>query len=343
MKPKVSVVVPIYNVERYLEKCIKSLAGQTLTDIEIILINDGSTDGSGKIVDDWAKHDKRIVAFHQQNAGYGTTVNFGILKARGEYVGIIEPDDFVEDDMFAQLYEKAVRNKIDVAKGMFFKYNSSLPKDEQDQLFVNPSGVDLRLAPDQAFAISEWPTLLAFHASIWSAIYRADFVKKIKLQETAGASYQDLPFMFKTLIQAQRIVVVKKAFVHWRNDPDQVHSTSNTGKKSLKMIESCKVGVEIVKQSGEYDILKEALVIHLVWTNVGFFKSVDKQFRKEYYQELRELLLPFRKDTSLKYQYFRPIDKIFFNLVTGRSWILMSAGLYILRIYNCLKKPKTLV
>lgn len=336
-RPKVSIIVPVYNVEKYLEECLTSLLGQTLASIEVILIDDGSTDESGKIIDRFAQQDSRIVVLHQSNAGYGATVNRGIAKARGEYIGIIEPDDFVEPDMYEQLYNGAVKCRADVVKGMFYKYNSTLPQGQQDQLFVNPSGVDLRLAPDEAFKITEWPTLLAFHASIWSAIYRADFVKKIKLQETSGASYQDLPFMFETLTQAERILVVKKAFVHWRNDPDQVHSTSNTGVKALKMIESCQTGVEIIQRSGDYETLKEALAIHLVWTNVGFFEAVDKQVRKHYFQDLRALLMPFDKDKTFQYRYFRLVDKIFFKLAVKNNWLLMNLGLHCLNLHKRLK------
>ena len=94
-KPKVSIVVPIYNVERYLDECVKSIINQTLKEIEIILVDDGSPDNCGKIIDDYAKTDSRIVAVHQKNSGYSAAVNKGINMAKGEYVGIIESDDFI--------------------------------------------------------------------------------------------------------------------------------------------------------------------------------------------------------------------------------------------------------
>ena len=211
-RPKVSVVVPIYNVEKYLRECVDSILAQTLKDIEVILVDDGSPDKCGEIIDQYAKKDPRVIAVHQKNSGYSIAVNKGIDLAKGEYIGIIESDDWIEPDMYECLYEDAKENKTDVTKGMFYIYNSTSDEGMRDIVYKNPSGVDLRYAPSGAFALSDWPKLIAFHASIWSSIYRADFVKAIKIPDTAGASYQDFPFMVETLCRAKRISVVKKPF-----------------------------------------------------------------------------------------------------------------------------------
>ena len=180
-RPKVSIVVPIYNVERYLKTCVDSILGQTLRDIEIILVDDGSPDGCGKIIDEYARKDSRVIAVHQENSGYSKAVNRGIDMARGEYIGIIESDDFIDDDMYESLYNNAKRYKTDVTKGLFYIFRS-VPKagERQNTIYKNPNGVDLRLAPDGVFKPEDWPRIIGFHASIWSAIYKADFVKKIK-------------------------------------------------------------------------------------------------------------------------------------------------------------------
>ena len=104
---KVSLVVPIYNVERYLKKCLDSCTKQTLKDIEIICVDDGSTDKSYDIVKQYARKDKRIVPITKKNAGYGNSMNIGMDKARGEYIGIVESDDYVERDMCEFLYSVA--------------------------------------------------------------------------------------------------------------------------------------------------------------------------------------------------------------------------------------------
>ena len=120
--PKVSVIVPIYGVEKYLHQCIDSILAQTLKEIEIILVDDGSPDKCPQIVDEYAKKDERIIAVHQTNGGYGRAVNHGIKLATGEYMAIVEPDDWIDADMYATLYEHAKQYDVDVVKGPYYDY-----------------------------------------------------------------------------------------------------------------------------------------------------------------------------------------------------------------------------
>lgn len=309
-RPKVSIVVPIYNVERYLNECIDSILRQTLKDIEVILVDDGSPDNCGKIIDEYAKEDSRVIAIHQENSGYSVAVNKGIDLAKGEYIGVIESDDFIEPDMYELLYKDAKKNNTDVTKGLFYFYNPTLNEDEQNKVYFNPCGIDLRLAPNGAFHVTEWPRIIGFHASIWSSIYKSDFVKKIKIPETAGASYQDFPFMIEVMCKAERISIVKKAFVHWRNEPKQGNSTSARGKKLLLMSKNTETGLKIIKDSGFFETLKEPFYAHALWTNIGFFYRIEKQYKDEYYRRLRKIFSSLKHDKTFTYKYFRPEDKI---------------------------------
>lgn len=308
-RPKVSVVVPIYKVEKYLRECVDSILAQTLREIEVILVDDGSPDKCPEIVDEYAAADPRVVVIHQKNSGYSTAVNKGIAKARGEYIGIIESDDWIEPDMYEKLYADAKKYDTDITKGMLSIYNSTLPAGKQDKIFVNPGGIDLRHAPRGAFSAEDWPPIIGFHASIWSSIYRAEFIKKIKLVDTAGASYQDFPFMVDFITKAQRISVVKKIFVHWRNDPAQGNSTSASGKKLLLMGQNTLAGLLILKKSGKYDALKEPFFAHAFWTNIEFFHKIDEEYKPEYYKMLREVFLNLKDDKEFSYRYFRLEDK----------------------------------
>lgn len=309
VKPKVSIVVPIYNVEKYLNECVDSILNQSLKDIEVILVDDGSPDNCGKIVDEYAAKDPRVVPVHQKNSGYSVAVNKGIDLAKGEYIGIIESDDFIEPDMYESLYNNAKQNKTDVTKGLFYYYNPTLGEANQNKTYANPSGIDLRLAPSGAFHVTEWPRIIGFHASIWSSIYRADFVKKIKIPETAGASYQDFPFMIEVMCKAERISVVKRPFVHWRNEPQQGNSTSARGKKLLLMGKNTETGLKIIKESGYYEQLKEPFYAHALWTNIGFFYRIERQYKKEYFECLKRVFADLKDDPEFTYKYFRPEDK----------------------------------
>ena len=308
-KPKVSIVVPIYNVERYLNECVDSILNQTLKDIEVILVDDGSPDNCGAIVDEYAKNDSRVIAVHQKNKGYSSAVNKGIDLANGEYVGIIESDDFIEADMYESLYNNAKKNDADITKGLFYFYNPSLSPEKQNRIYTSSDKIDLRFAPDKPFHVTEWPLIIGFHASIWSSIYRADFIKKIKIPETAGASYQDFPFMIKVMCEAKRISVVKKPFVHWRNEPKQGNSTSARGKKLLLMCKNTETGLKIIKDSGYYDSLKEPFYVHALWTNINFFYRIERQYKNEYFQHLKHIFADLKDDKDFSYELFRKEDR----------------------------------
>ena len=119
---KVSIIVPAYNVEPYLVECMESITNQTLSDIEIICINDGSTDGTLNILKEYAARDERIILVDKENGGYGIGMNIGMSKATGEYIGIVEPDDFVPVNMFGDLYKIAKENDLDFVKADFYRF-----------------------------------------------------------------------------------------------------------------------------------------------------------------------------------------------------------------------------
>ena len=122
--PKVSVVIPCYNVEKYLRQCLDSVVNQTLKDLEIICVNDGSKDSTLDIIKEYAAKDPRVSYIDKPNAGYGDSMNKGFAKATGEYIGIIESDDYAELDMFEKMYTCVKKHDLDVVKSGFFYYYS---------------------------------------------------------------------------------------------------------------------------------------------------------------------------------------------------------------------------
>lgn len=333
----VSIIVPVYNVEKYLKKCLKSILQQTLKDIEVIIIDDGSTDKSPQIIDEFANLDNRIVAIHQKNSGYSATVNKGIRLSRGQYIGIVESDDYIEPTMYKKLYQRGIKDNADIVKGGFFKYNSLAPKEQQNVYYFCPSGIDLRNAPQTPFSATQWPTIIAFHSSVWSSIYKSKLIKKNKFPESAGASYQDFPFMLSIMSKANKISVVSDGLYHWRNDTNQVHSTNAKGEKALRMVENSKLGINIIKKSNQYQTLKEALYIHVLWTNIPFLFNIEKKYKKVYFEKLYKLLSPVKKDKKFQYQYFRAQDKLLFYLIASGKYTLAKAGLILIQIKRNIK------
>lgn len=248
LMPKISVLVPIFNVEKYLEECLDSIINQTLRDIEIVCINDGSTDSSLDIIKRYAKNDPRFVVINKKNSGYGDSMNKGITKATGDFIGIVESDDFIEPNMFEKLYKLALKHDAEVVKSEFYYYYTDL-SDKSPQWDATIGGVYNR---DQQRLITKHNTksniihpqeldrvidttkhnhIFYQKPAIWSAIYRRDFLAKngIKFLASPGASYQDTAFSFKVWSCATRVVFTNEAFLHYRQD-NEASSINSPGK-----------------------------------------------------------------------------------------------------------------
>ena len=135
-----------------------------------------------------------------------------------------------------------------------------------------------------------------------------DFIKKIKIPETAGASYQDFPFMAEVLCKAKRVSVVKRPFVHWRNDEGQGNSTSARGKKLLLMAKNSKTAIDILKKYKKFDIFKEPFFVHVLWTNYEFFNRIEWKYKKEYFNELVDIFSEIKDDSTFHFAYFSTFE-----------------------------------
>ena len=220
-KPNVSILVPICNVERFLDKCLQSLINQSLDNIEIICIDDGSKDNSSSIIKKYADQDRRIVVIEKVNTGYGDSMNKGLKVAKGEYIGIVESDDFAEAEMFEELYDLAKKNNADLVKSNFNLYWEKPEK----KVFMNNLNIteivyDSESGKERIF----WGL-----PAIWSAIYKKEWLEgnNINFLPTPGASYQDTSFNFKVACSAKNIVLTNKAYLNYRQDNvnSSVHAT----------------------------------------------------------------------------------------------------------------------
>lgn len=209
---KVSVLVPVYNVKKYLRQCLDSLASQTLESIEFVCIDDGSTDGCSEILDEYAARDVRFRVIHKANSGYGASMNVGLRVARGEYIGIVESDDYADAEMFDRLYQVASTHQAEVVRSNYWATTQQGSR-FQEELKGHPYGKVFEPMADD-------PDLAMAMPNVWSAIYRRDFLEKHNLcfNETPGASFQDLSFAFLVITQAKRYVLVKDAYLHYRMD-----------------------------------------------------------------------------------------------------------------------------
>lgn len=224
-QPKVSLLIPVYNVQKYLPDCLKSACSQTLRDIEIICIDDGSTDESDDILDRYAAVDSRIRVIHKQNSGYGASMNQGLDAASGEYIAILESDDTMAAQALETLVSKAESLHVDVVKGNFNFYWSA--PNEKTELFGLVRLDDCENVVD---AIDD-PYIFHQKPSIWSGLYKRAFLEAngIRFLETPGASYQDTSFAFKVYAAAKKIGFVYDPIVNYRQD-NESSSVNNRGK-----------------------------------------------------------------------------------------------------------------
>lgn len=257
--PKISVLMPIYNVERYIREALLSVADQTLRDIEILCINDGSTDDSRAIVAEFCKLDARFRLIDKPNSGYGASMNRGLAEAQGDYVAILEPDDIYEPTALETLYKAAQVSDADVTKANYwFYWSKPQPKDKLIQV-VKPAWFEdaaqiehlavgsLAIGSndgDASDAIAcmvadpyELPGIFFMIPSIWSALYKRSYLAEhnISFLETPGASFQDLSFTFKVFAYTHKVCLVDAPILHYRQDNES--SSVNDPKKAYCVIE----------------------------------------------------------------------------------------------------------
>ena len=222
--PNVSIIMPIYNAGSFLYQSLDSAVCQTFENIEIVCVNDGSTDASLGVMRDYARHDRRIKVIDKPNGGYGHAMNVGISAATGEYVMILEPDDFKELNMFERLYAEAKRLGCDVVKSNYWEHEGATGADSFENV------LDGRIFGVATNAMDD-PTIILIRPCIWTSIYRRQFLNdcRIRFNETPGAAYQDSSFAFRALTSAGRLSFIEDAFLHYRID-NETSSVKSKGK-----------------------------------------------------------------------------------------------------------------
>jgi|GEM_PF-321237 len=210
----ISVIVPVCNVEDYLEQCLDSILAQTYDKLEIICIDDGSKDSSGEILDRYKEQHPEIVVVHKQNGGYGAAINSGLDIASGEYIGIVEPDDFISEHMYEWLHNAVKLNPgVDVVKAGYYKY-FDYEDGKTEEIETTPWNV----RGGQVFTVYQHPEILRAHPSVWSAIYRNEFLKEngIRMVEAKGAGWVDNPFYYEVLYMAKSLCRVNRNVYYYR-------------------------------------------------------------------------------------------------------------------------------
>lgn len=254
--PKISVLVPSFNVEKSLRLCLESILNQSFADFEVIILNDGSTDNTLKLAKEFEKHDKRIkISSSKKNLGYGAAMNRGLSLAKGKYIAIIESDDFVHKNFLSTLYGLAEHYKVDIVKCSFINNFLKTGKTTEEILFhKNHEHVET----DTSIVPVDNQNIFLTQPTIWSAIYSRKMLEQnqIKFLETPGASYQDVSFQFKAFAFAKKMYCTNLPLYYYRRDND------SSSVKSTKKVEAViKEYDELEKYTNDKPELKQVLSI----------------------------------------------------------------------------------
>lgn len=247
MAKKLSIIVPVYNAEKYLHQCLKSILSQPIEGMEVLCINDGSTDQSLEILKEIQKEDERVRIIDKPNSGYGDSLNKGISAATGDYIGFVESDDMVVEEKLKMLLDYAEQTDADVVKGNYYLFES------KETVALHENFQDCKYGQIINSSIEEKIFLTA--PAIWSGIYKRQFLAEnnIIFLKSPGASYQDTSFAFKVWACAKKVWLVKDPIIYYRQD--NAASSSNDDRKVFDIFNETAEMSAFIKSMGKHELL----------------------------------------------------------------------------------------
>ncbi|MBR4618809.1 MAG: glycosyltransferase [Bacilli bacterium] len=296
----ISIIVPIYNAEKYLNKCIDSLLNQTKKELEIILINDGSTDNSEKIIKSY--NDKRIIYYKNKNQGIGKTRNFGIEKATGKYIMFVDSDDYLKEDACEKLYKKAEKENLDLVICNFYRV-------------VNNENIEENLPYFQNASLKENSNiLLDVNLAPWNKLYKTTLIKNNNIRFIENLKYEDAPFVVETIDKAEKIGKIQDYLNYY-----VIHDNSETTIRDEKVFDILEIIDKIYnyfKDNKNIQKTLETLIVSMIANyNIQQRVQIDKdtanKFIDESFDYLRKHYPNYKKNSYFKKQnlFRRLIEK----------------------------------
>lgn len=297
-KDLISIVVPIYNVDKYLNKCIDSIINQTYKNIEIILVDDGSTDSSGKICDEYLKIDSRICVIHKKNGGLSDARNYGIEKAQGIYIGFIDSDDFINENMFELLYNNIIENNADISIcGRYINYEDGREIIQHKNL--------IKFAMDKKEGLIKLNSFSYFDMSACDKLYKRELFDNIRFP--FGKKCEDYYTMYKLFDKSDTIFYDSTPMYHYYQ---REGSISRNKIMDTAYIEASRSQIEYFKEN-QPDLLYIAYTAYafanishfnrFIKYNINYDKNVALELKSEVKKNLKYVL---------KNQYISKIKKI---------------------------------
>ena len=239
--PKVSVIVPIYNVEKYLEKCINSLLSQTLEDIQIILVNDGSKDNSGNIAKECEKNNKnRIIYVEKENGGLSDARNYGLKYATGDFIAFLDSDDYIEKNAYEEMYNKAIEENADYV--------------ECDFIWEFPN----KIRVDKQYPYKNKKEMLSFVRVVaWNKLIKRQLITDNNLEFPKGLRYEDVEFTYKLIPFINKFTYVDKPFIHYVQREGSIANVQN--ERTAEIFTVLDNVIEFYKKNNIYEKYRDEL------------------------------------------------------------------------------------
>lgn len=344
-QPQVSIIVPAYNVENYIERCLNSLVNQTFKDIEIITINDGSTDKSLELLNKYAKEDIRVSVIDLGDEGVSYCRNLGVEKANGKYIMFVDSDDWIDSNMIEAMYKKAEENKLDLVMCSYIREFKDHSKEKRfnlpEEIIYKEDKVKNELLRKLVGPVKEElsnPEMLDALGTVWGKLYRADILKENKLKFvdlSEIGSAEDTLFNIFTFNYLKKVMFLNKPMYHyWRDNPKSVTSQYNPKLKEQRKV-FFKYISDFLKENNFVQVFEEALNNRICTSVLGLgliecsknnkisrinkIKNIKKIINEEYVRNAYK---------NLELKYFSIHWRIFYFFIKNKmsfcSYLMLS-------------------
>ena len=301
MSEMLSIVIPVYNVEQYLEKCVNSIINQTYKNLEIILVDDGATDSSGKMCDELAKSDNRIKVYHKKNGGLSDARNYGVERATGKYIGFVDSDDYIDEEMYEKLYEAIKKEDVDVAE-----CNLKIIYSDRIELFTEK---DYYKVCSKKEYLEEYLKIENIFGSACVRLIKSDVAKKIKFP--VGKIYEDTYYAYDLIEKVDRYVIMNDPYYNYlmrensitnaKFNPrifdlieivDKFHATVYKDYFSLKEAADCR------KMYAYFSVLN-SILLEEKFKNNSYYQLVMNYFEENYKELLKNKYINRNRKLSI--------------------------------------------
>lgn len=299
--PKVSVILPVYNVGKYLRQSLDSLINQTLKEIEIICVDDGSTDDSYDILEEYKEKDSRIKVIHKANKGTGAARNDGLRLATGECIGFVDPDDWVKPNMFERLYQEIKEKNLDIVMCMPDGYDEKNAINTPFPYFVDANFE--HIIDDRIF---NWRDLSPFQypMCVWNKLYTKELFDKNNINFAEGLDFEDHKVIFGTLLTAEKMFFIReKLYVYRFNREGSVLTDNNN--RLIDHIKIFDIVENLMKETNTYNVLREDFLTYKIHNILYYYSMIKDEFKKEYYNNMVQSI----KDTNLSEEEYKALCK----------------------------------